>query len=222
MAEEDSPEKTSRRGASALFLLAGVVYLVGQPWGMVGIRSTHPALFHVTLAGWKLVAVALGFYCAHRYVADNPLGLRRRPSWPAIRPVLGAYVAALPVLVLLSMKFRADQAQSLVADLIDGDGWFRAAVFFMAVVVTPFFEELVFRGLLQGGLRRHLSPTGAVVVSSLLFALVHPAAVLVPILLLAALLGWAFERTKSLWVPIGVHFLHNGVAFALVLWGARG
>ncbi len=221
MAEGESPDSPPEKGASTLFLLAGVVYLVGQPWGMVGIRHIYPALFHLTLAGWKLVAVALGFYCASRFVGGDPLGLRRRPTWPAVRPVFGAYVLALPLLVVLSMRFRADQAQSLVRDLSEGDGTFRAAVFLMAVVVTPFFEELVFRGLLQGGLRRYLPPAGAVVVSSLLFALVHPAAVLVPILMLALLLGWAFERTKSVWVPIGVHFLHNGVAFALVLWGAR-
>ncbi len=222
MTEGESSVSPPEQGASTLFLLAGVVYLLGQPWGMVGIREAHPALFHLTLAGWKLVAVVLGFYCASRFVPGDPLGLRRRPTWLSVKPVFGAYFVALPLLVVLSMKFKADQAQTIVADLISGDGTFRAAVFFMAVVVTPFFEELVFRGLLQGGLRRYLPPTGAVVVSSLLFALVHPAAVLVPILLLALLLGWAFERTKSLWVPIGVHFLHNGVAFALVLWGAGG
>ena len=43
----------------------------------------------------------------------------------------------------------------------------------LTIVGAPIVEELFFRGLVLRSLRRHIAPPAAIVVSALLFALVH-------------------------------------------------
>jgi membrane protease YdiL (CAAX protease family) len=49
----------------------------------------------------------------------------------------------------------------------------------------------------------------AVIITSAVFALVHPLWTAPLIFLLALCLGYAYERTGSLWVPITMHAMFN-------------
>jgi hypothetical protein len=49
----------------------------------------------------------------------------------------------------------------------------------------------------------------AVIITSVVFALVHPLWTAPLIFLLAVCLGYAYERTGSLWVPIVMHAMFN-------------
>lgn len=96
-------------------------------------------------------------------------------------------------------------------------------LFLYLVPVTLLFvapaEELLFRGIVQGQYRRAFSPTTAVVVASLLFGFVHWLALVgsgsgrfvyvVIAALLGLVLGFAYERTGSLLVPIVIHAGYN-------------
>ena len=90
-----------------------------------------------------------------------------------------------------------------------------AAVLWLALLaecVQPaFVEELFFRHLALGTLRRFLAPGGAVLVSSLMFALAHVYRPLsFPIFVLIGMgLGWLRVLSGSLLLPILLHFLHN-------------
>ena len=84
--------------------------------------------------------------------------------------------------------------------------------------VSPFIEELVFRGavlraLLQWTPRHWV----AIAVSALLFALAHmnPAQLLHPFLI-GLLLGWLYERTGSIVPGIIFHWANNTVAYLLI------
>ena len=57
----------------------------------------------------------------------------------------------------------------------------------------------------------------AIVCTSLLFALVHPLWSQPVIFFLALCLGYAYERTRNLWVPITIHSLFNMVSTLLFL-----
>jgi hypothetical protein len=88
------------------------------------------------------------------------------------------------------------------------------------VVVTPVFEELVFRGLLFGTLRRRLAPAPAAVVSAGVFALAHGYGVLgfAAIFWSGLLWAWAYERTGSLVPPITAHAVDNlSASLAVIL-----
>jgi membrane protease YdiL (CAAX protease family) len=88
------------------------------------------------------------------------------------------------------------------------------AMGFVLVVVAPFAEELLFRGLAFGSLRRTLSLPVALVVGAALFAAVHPLLSAGPVFLLGLAAGWAFERTGRLHEPILVHVVYNLLAVA--------
>ena len=89
------------------------------------------------------------------------------------------------------------------------------------VLVAPFVEELVFRGLLLDGLRRtRLGNVGAVLVTSALWAPLHiqyGPIVLAFVFAGGIVLGWLRLASGSLWLTIGLHAVVNGVA-QLEMW----
>ncbi|RMF23550.1 MAG: CPBP family intramembrane metalloprotease [Deltaproteobacteria bacterium] len=80
-------------------------------------------------------------------------------------------------------------------------------------------EELLFRGLVQGGLTSTLGDGGALVVASVLFALAHPITTLYSIVagLLGTYLGWLWLWCGNLLAPIVAHSLYDFVGLAFVV-----
>lgn len=91
-------------------------------------------------------------------------------------------------------------------------------VAFAIVIVTPIAEELFFRGYAYPVFRARLGVRGGLWATAGLFALVHLYVVhLVPVALLGWLLGWMYERTGSLVVPIVAHAVGNSAAVLTML-----
>jgi len=81
------------------------------------------------------------------------------------------------------------------------------------MVGAPLFEEIFFRGFLLSGMQRSwLGLHGAVIVTSILWAIIHPQYDLygiATIFLMGLLLGYAKINSGSLWLPILLHSLSN-------------
>lgn len=96
------------------------------------------------------------------------------------------------------------------------------AVLFFAVggVIGPLAEEVFFRGLLYRSLRPRGAPA-AILGTTLLFALLHPAAAGIPVtqLIGGLLFAAAVEVEKNLIVPATIHVLGNLAIFALAYAG---
>lgn len=96
--------------------------------------------------------------------------------------------------------------------------------FLMAIVIMAFFpalfEELFFRGALQNLLERWWkAPLLAIIVTSLLFSLIHMSLYLfLSRAILGFVLGLMYQRSKNLWVNIVAHFLNNTVAVIQLFW----
>ena len=90
---------------------------------------------------------------------------------------------------------------------------------FVAVVVAPLIEDASFRGLFQTMIRSYLDrPWLAIILTSALFASVHEDFTHWPALFVLALgLGYAYEKSGSLFRPIFMHALFNGAAMAATL-----
>lgn len=85
------------------------------------------------------------------------------------------------------------------------------------VVLAPAVEELLFRGAIQGHLMRTWkNPTYAIVISALIFGLVHGNPKQIPFAFVTGLaLGWVYYRTGSLLPSMLMHFLNNGSSVLL-------
>lgn len=104
-----------------------------------------------------------------------------------------------------------DTLRQLVSQPLTGWGW---AMIVGVTVVGPLTEEVMYRGLLQDGLRRAgATPWVAITLASTIFALAHvnvvPPHGLVGLFVLALGFGWSFERAGSLWAPLTMHALFN-------------
>lgn len=81
-------------------------------------------------------------------------------------------------------------------------------------VMAPLVEELLFRGAIQGHLQRSgKSPRTAILLSSLIFGLIHVNPAQVPFAFCIGLVfGWLYYRTGSVIPGMLGHFLNNSIA----------
>jgi tetratricopeptide (TPR) repeat protein len=181
------------------------------------INISENLLFGITLAGIPVIAAAA------RGFARQPWG---QPfSWPlrlGTVKVMGLSLLGLVVTLglgpwcahavekLLHWPPTIQQAIPLIKYALVANP---LAAFSAVVIVGPIVEEILFRGLIYAALERRLGISGAIVISSLLFALVHLQVVyFIPIFCLGLVLGWARSRTNSLGLPILIHILNNSIA----------
>lgn len=87
------------------------------------------------------------------------------------------------------------------------------------VVITPFVEELYFRGFLFKGLLLHQKPWVAYVGSALLFAVLHPPlAAVIEVFIVGILLAYTLKETRSIWPCVLIHALNNALVFGYLLY----
>ncbi|KDP91076.1 MULTISPECIES: CPBP family intramembrane glutamic endopeptidase [Clavibacter] len=86
------------------------------------------------------------------------------------------------------------------------------------VLLAPLWEEVVFRGLVHGGLRRRLGPVMASLLGAAIFAACHGVPVLLPYMLMLGLsLAYLREFHRTLWAPLCMHVVVNGLATGVAL-----
>ena len=92
----------------------------------------------------------------------------------------------------------------------------KAILFVFILIEAPVLEELLFRGVLFGGLTKIMPIWPAILLSGLVFAVIHiNAATLIPLWFLGAAFAWLYVRTSTLLVPMAVHFSFNAINLAL-------
>ena len=94
----------------------------------------------------------------------------------------------------------------------------KALLFLFLLIEAPVLEELLFRGVLFGGLTKIMPIWPAILLSGLVFAVIHiNAATLIPLWFLGAAFAWLYARTGTLLAPMAVHFTFNAVNLILCL-----
>ena len=92
------------------------------------------------------------------------------------------------------------------------------------VIVAPIYEEVMFRGILWSAVREQFAGSKgawvATITTSVLFSIIHlqyEFYEMSVIFILALLLGYARSRSGSLYVPILLHIINNGLAMWMYL-----
>lgn len=190
--------------------------------------------------GWQLLRTLgqfAGFLAAAAgYLAftdQRDLLRLSRPSLRELGIVVGAGILLLglqygSLFVLREVGLSTGQNRAVVP-AGDPVGYYLAMVAVSLFVVGP-AEEILFRGVVQGGLRRALDAAPAILTASVLFGLVHLSAVqgtpverwayVGVVIALGCVLGYLYERTGNLLVPGLAHGAYNAAIYAVLLAGA--
>ena len=156
------------------------------------------------------------------------LGLR----WVSLRnllPVTALYVFLLCPLSVISLAWAfllqsvgveaeiQEPAQHFSEVVRQRDFVTAGALALLGTVAAPLSEELLFRGVVFGGLAQRWGVRASAVASSLLFAAVHfSMTAFCPLFCMALVLCYVYVRTGSLYMAIAFHSLFNAVSFALL------
>lgn len=144
--------------------------------------------------------------------ASAYLGLSKRPSKKHFLyfnlAILGYFVFSY----FASNALGIETPQSMIDIYQTTDYLF--LLFIAVVIAAPIFEELLFRGFIYKGLKHSpLGIFGAVMVTSILFTLIHGGqydfTVLAVLFPLAVILGLARHRSGGIYLPIYLHFVNN-------------
>ncbi|MFZ2126256.1 MAG: type II CAAX endopeptidase family protein [Candidatus Microsaccharimonas sp.] len=166
-----------------------------------------------------VLTIGLPWLIKQNKTTREELGLTRLPEWLdlLLAPAgFFVYVILSAVLALLAgmLPFvNPEQAQDTGFSQISQQYEFVLA-FIMLIIIAPVAEEILFRGYLFGKLRHHVPVWVAILITSILFGVVHGAwNVGIDVFALSIVLCLLRVLTKSLWPSIILHMLKNAVAF---------
>ncbi len=192
--------------------------------------------------GWALILIGLAFELSLGGMTVLWVGLRHRGAIPALglssrRPprdllaglLWGAGIFALTVFVVAPVVFwviglfSGDPVTPPQQEVLPEDPDRLQVALGGAVVVlgAPVGEELFFRGLLFGALRRRYEFRAAAVISAAVFAVFHVLPLLMPLLFAVGIgLAYVYERRGSLLAAIAAHAGFNLIGYVLIVGGA--
>ncbi|NCO10335.1 CPBP family intramembrane metalloprotease [Candidatus Saccharibacteria bacterium] len=167
-----------------------------------------------------ILVIGVPWLVKKRKTTREELGLQRLPDgldllWaPAgyvTYVILSIIVVALAMWLLPFVDFQQAQDTGF-SNMVFRYEYFLA--FISLVIVAPVAEEILFRGYLLGKLRKRAPLWLAILLTSLLFAVVHFAwNVGIDVFVLSIVLCVLRVVTGSLWAPIVLHMIKNGIAF---------
>ncbi len=137
-------------------------------------------------------------------------------AWYAIPAYFAYLLSIFAVMYVVGFYVSQDiltQEQSIgFEDTNDFTGTISA--FIALVIIAPIAEELLFRGYLFNRLKTAIDYRWAILISSLIFGLVHiQPNVAIDTFVLAIYLGLLLYRTQNIAASVLLHMIKNGVAF---------
>lgn len=123
-------------------------------------------------------------------------------------------VGYLAFLTVYSAVFGSPEQDDVAADF--GPIWVQVL---LIGILAPISEEVCFRGMLFGGIRTRLPLWAASIAAGAIFGLLHYStgwSAVVPLIALGAIFAVVYEKSGSIWAPIGMHLLNNSIALIVL------
>ncbi|NLA75858.1 MAG: CPBP family intramembrane metalloprotease [Deltaproteobacteria bacterium] len=249
----NAPGKPVLRASTAILVLIiflagqliasiiGSIFVIIKQIAGNGITNQEDLFQGLTLGGMPVivfasaiggaVALAAGANLVRKSLQDNSLF---GAAWQSGKPkaiitsvFLGAG-AALMYMVISSLlinlfSFEAGQKGGPLTQMAAQPGFGLATIIFLALFIAPFAEEFLFRGILLGGLNRSFGIWWGIIISNLLFIILHfteaiyfwPA--FLGIGLLSAMATWLRLTQKAIGPAVAVHFGYNLLMMGLTV-----
>jgi membrane protease YdiL (CAAX protease family) len=193
-------------------IVAAAIIMMGNPhffqstMQILGFAMVIQLMTYAPVCLWTLFMLA-------RYAPLEAYGLTR-PKKSDISTLAVGVAAIVVVTDLLEAAMKLMTKKPLQPDLLGHNPslGLMIAVVIMSVILAPFTEELVFRGVIFRALRTKLPLWLTLALSSAIFAGCHfePLAFL-PLMGAGIVLGLIYERTKNLFLSMGAHATLNAI-----------
>ena len=180
-----------------------------------------------------IAAMVIIVFLARSYFAQRLKGLGLNPKtifkdfFAAVVNLLSAWPLVMLTLLLTILfgqliwgqDFHLQQHQELELITAHPQLPLRVLIIITTVAVVPVFEEMLFRGLFQTIIRSILvKPWLSIAASSGLFAVMHhPPGHWPALFSLSMCIGYAYEKSGSLFRPIFIHSLFNAASITAAL-----
>ncbi len=219
---------------TAVFVLGGLLggLLVYMSASQLGIELDDSPLTMMVLS---VVIYAVGLtvlliepYAVRRMTMATIaklLGIYRRPRWHDSGVMIvgwaGYLTLALAVMAAIASYLpTVDLTQhQQIGFTTDGSMWDKLYAFVVIVIAAPIVEETVFRGYLQGNLRRTMPWWLGALITSSLFGYVHGQwNVGIDTFIMSMVACYLREQTGAIWSGIGLHMMKNSIAYYLLFF----
>ena len=185
------------------------IYL-GSILPLAWISAENQATAQLVIGGADMFVVLAAIWLTR--VQLRPL---LRFDWDVVQYSLIGVILLVP-LMMLNFGFHGMLAELMGLEgtgMLDpfADAGYAPWVAIVAICVMPgIWEEVAFRGLIQTQLQRAVGAREAIVLSALLFAVIHLSFFSgVYLFLLGLVLGYLCHRSRSLIPGMVLHFVHN-------------
>ena len=171
-------------------------------------------------------------------ISKNPfsfLGFNKTPFRILLLSIVLVIVSLPSINLLASLNAKIPMAQWMIDMEMAAQNAVKALLstnstkvmllnFFMVAILPAVAEELLFRGVIQKFLCNGLKNTfWGVLLTAIAFSAIHMQFQgFIPRLVLGLLFGYLYVWSKSIWVPITVHFVNNGLAVIVYYLIERG
>lgn len=151
------------------------------------------------------------------------LGIKKKPipsdTWRAVLGY-GVYflltISATLIISIVWKDLQLDEQQNVGFGNLSNLSEYIMA-FIALAIIPPIAEELLFRGYLFGELRQKISFVPSMILTSLIFAVVHlQLNVGIDVFCLSLVLCYLREKTGAIWAGVLLHMMKNSIAFYLL------
>ncbi len=194
----------------AVEFVVGVVLDAAQ--GPLGLTSSQVWLLTSLVANGCVFATVMQYRGLTYRGLFHPAGTSMRATAIRLVPWVLLLVPALVLCVsmlvdLVTRAFPLSDSQRAMFDQMTGTD---LATVLMACAIAPIVEEMLFRGVILRGFLARYGRAQAIWGSAALFGLAHLNVYqFVAALLLGAVCGWLYERSRSLVPCIALHAAYN-------------
>lgn len=207
-----------------LMLFAVFALLIFSAVAVTFADTNLYSIYYIQILFYVLMFIAFYYFgltrIERKILMDG--GEEKKPIHLAFVPFLvGGLVTFIYVLILQNFLPALYEAYMEAAELMEGISFQSNTMelillFISVVILAPIVEEIVFRGIFFNLLNKKKSTLFAMIVSSLIFGLLH-AQTMVPTAVIGFVLCFIYHRTGSLLLVMAGHMVNNFIAFSLPL-----
>ncbi|MBS8121909.1 CPBP family intramembrane glutamic endopeptidase [Candidatus Vampirococcus lugosii] len=130
------------------------------------------------------------------------------------------------IINLIGINFPGFFGEQNVANFIGQisiNNWYEHLIMFLMIaILVPLIEEIVYRGYIQKMLTEGYGKYIGIFFSAFIFTFIHfEFSVFGNLFILALILAYIYNKTKSLIYTFAFHFLVNGIAFTIIFFSDK-